>query len=120
MELYLDGWERLGMLENQGLRAARLVTDSGIHALGWTREQAVDTLIESGQTRTDSGIEIDRYIGMPGQALCYMTGMIEIQRARASESARLGADFSLRDFHDRVLELGEVPLPSFRRVFSMA
>jgi uncharacterized protein (DUF885 family) len=120
MELYLDGWERLGMLENQGLRAARLVTDSGIHALGWTREQAVDTLIESGQTRTDSGIEIDRYIGMPGQALCYMTGMIEIQRARASESARLGADFSLRHFHDRVLELGEVPLPSFRRVFSMA
>ena len=106
------------MLENQGLRAARLVTDSGIHALGWTREQAVDTLIESGQTRTDSGIEIDRYIGMPGQALCYMTGMIEIQRARASESARLGADFSLRDFHDRVLALGEVPLPSFRRVFS--
>ena len=66
MELYLDGWERLGMLENQGLRAARLVTDSGIHALGWTREQAVDTLIESGQTRTDSGIEIDRYIGHAG------------------------------------------------------
>jgi uncharacterized protein (DUF885 family) len=118
MELYLDGWERMGMLENQGLRAARLVTDSGIHALGWTREQAVNTLIESGQTRTDAGIEIDRYIGMPGQALCYMTGMIEIQRARASESARLGADFSLRDFHDRVLELGEIPLPSFRRVFS--
>ena len=118
MQLYLDGWERMGMLENQGLRAARLVTDSGIHALGWSREQAVNTLIESGQTRTDAGIEIDRYIGMPGQALCYMTGMIEIQRARASEAARLGADFSLRDFHDRVLELGEIPLPSFRRVFS--
>jgi uncharacterized protein (DUF885 family) len=118
MELYLDGWERMGMLENQGLRAARLVTDSGIHALGWTREQAVNTLIESGQTRTDAGIEVDRYIGMPGQALCYMTGMIEIQRARESEAARLGADFSLRDFHDRVLELGEIPLPSFRRVFA--
>jgi len=118
MGLYLDGWERMGMLENQGLRAARLVTDSGIHALGWSREQAVNTLIESGQTRTDAGIEVDRYIGMPGQALCYMTGMMEIQRARASESARLGADFSLRDFHDRVLELGEIPLPSFRRVFS--
>ena len=119
MGLYLDGWERLGMLENQGLRAARLVTDSGIHAFGWTREQAVETLIESGQTRTDSVIEVDRYIGMPGQALCYMTGMAEIQRARESESARLGADFSLRDFHDRVLGLGEVPLPSFRRLFSM-
>ena len=118
MGLYLDGWERMGMLENQALRAARLVTDSGIHALGWTREQAVDTLIESGQMRTDAGIEVDRYIGMPGQALCYMTGMIEIQRARGSEAARLGAGFSLRDFHDRVLELGEIPLPSFRRVFA--
>jgi uncharacterized protein (DUF885 family) len=120
MGLYLDGWERLGMLENQGLRAARLVTDSGIHALGWTREAAVDTLEQSGQTHTDAVIEVDRYIGMPGQALCYMTGMFEIQRARESESARLGAAFSLRDFHDRVLALGEVPLPSFRRVFGLA
>jgi uncharacterized protein (DUF885 family) len=117
MGLYLDGWERLGMLENQGLRAARLVTDSGIHALGWTREQAVATLEESGQTHTDSVIEVDRYIGMPGQALCYMTGMIEIQRAREAEADRLGPAFSLKDFHDRVLELGEVPLPSFRRIF---
>ncbi len=119
MGLYLDGWERLGMLENQGLRAARLVTDSGIHALGWTREAAVTTLRESGQTQTDAVIEIDRYIGMPGQALCYMTGMFEIQRARAEESARLGAAFSLQDFHDRVLALGEVPLPSFRRTFGL-
>jgi uncharacterized protein (DUF885 family) len=119
MGLYLDGWERLGMLENQGLRAARLVTDSGIHALGWTREAAVTTLRESGQTQTDAAIEIDRYIGMPGQALCYMTGMFEIQRARTEESARLGAAFSLQDFHDRVLALGEVPLPSFRRSFGL-
>ena len=119
MGLYLDGWERLGMLENQGLRAARLVTDSGIHALGWTREAAVTTLRDSGQTQTDAEIEIDRYIGMPGQALCYMTGMFEIQRARAEESARLGAAFSLQDFHDRVLALGEVPLPSFRRTFGL-
>jgi uncharacterized protein (DUF885 family) len=119
MGLYLDGWERLGMLENQGLRAARLVTDSGIHALGWTREAAVTTLEDSGQTHTDAVIEVDRYIGMPGQALCYMTGMFEIQRARESESERLGAAFSLQDFHDRVLSLGEVPLPSFRRVFGL-
>jgi uncharacterized protein (DUF885 family) len=119
MGLYLDGWERLGMLENQGLRAARLVTDSGIHALGWTREAAVATLEDSGQTHTDAVIEVDRYIGMPGQALCYMTGMFEIQRARASESGRLGDAFSLQDFHDRVLSLGEVPLPSFRRVFGL-
>jgi len=120
MGLYVDGWERLGMLENQGLRAARLVTDSGIHALGWTRDAAVTTLRESGQTQTDAVIEIDRYIGMPGQALCYMTGMFEIQRARTEESARLGAAFSLQDFHDQVLALGEVPLPSFRRTFGLS
>jgi uncharacterized protein (DUF885 family) len=120
MGLYLDGWERLGMLENQGLRAARLVTDSGIHALGWTREAAVTTLEDSGQTHTDAVIEVDRYIGMPGQALCYMTGMFEIQRARVSESERLGSGFSLQAFHDRVLSLGEVPLPSFRRVFGLS
>jgi uncharacterized protein (DUF885 family) len=120
MGLYLDGWERLGMLENQGLRAARLVTDSGIHAFGWSREDAVRTLEDSGQTHTDSVIEIDRYIGMPGQALCYMTGLFEIQRARRSESERLGSAFSLQDFHDAVLALGEVPLPSFRRVFGLS
>ena len=117
MGLYLDAWERLGMLENQGLRAARLVTDSGIHALGWSREDAIATLESSGQTHTDAVIEVDRYISTPGQALCYMTGMVEIQRAREAETARLGAAFSLRDFHDGVLALGEVPLPSFRRVF---
>jgi uncharacterized protein (DUF885 family) len=117
MGLYRDGWERLGMLENQGLRAARLVTDSGIHALGWTREAAIETLEDAGQTHTDSVIEVDRYIGMPGQALCYMTGMIEIQRAREAEATRLGAEFDLKRFHDRVLELGEIPLPSFRRIF---
>jgi len=120
MGLYLDGWERLGMLENQGLRAARLVTDSGIHALGWSREAAIETLESAGQTHTDSVIEVDRYIGMPGQALCYMTGMIEIQRAREAEAARHGGEFDLKRFHDRVLELGEIPLPSFRRIFGTA
>jgi uncharacterized protein (DUF885 family) len=120
MGLYLDGWERLGMLDNQAFRAARLVTDSGIHALGWSRESAIAKLEESGQTHTDAVIEVDRYIGMPGQALCYMTGMIEIQKAREAQSASLGKDFNLRAFHDRVLELGELPLPSFRRLFGTA
>ena len=98
MGLYLDGWERLGMLENQGLRAARLVTDSGIHALGLdARGQACrHARSRAGRRGPTRCIEIDRYIGMPGQALCYMTGMFEIQRARASESARLGAEFSLQ------------------------
>ena len=117
MGLYLDDWERLGMLDNQAHRAARLITDTGIHALGWTREAAISKLEEGGQTHTDSVIEADRYIGMPGQALCYMIGMIEIERARAATQAREGAAFSLQDFHDHVLAQGQLPLPSFRRVF---
>jgi uncharacterized protein (DUF885 family) len=63
----------------------------------------------------DAEIEIDRYISLPGQALAYMIGMIEIDRARATASERDGASFSLRDFHDRVLALGQLPLPAFRR-----
>jgi uncharacterized protein (DUF885 family) len=115
MGLYLDDWERLGMLENQGLRAARLITDSGIHALGWTRDAAIEKLETIGSSHTDAVIEVDRYIAMPGQALSYMVGMIQIQRARAAARAREGADFSLLDFHDRVLALGSIPLPSLDR-----
>ncbi len=115
MGLYVDDWERLGMLEAQGLRAGRLVTDTGIHAFGWTRERAVTTLEGIGVPSVDAEIEIDRYISLPGQALAYMIGMIEIDRARASAAERGGSAFSLRDFHDRVLALGQLPLPAFRR-----
>ena len=120
MELYVDEWERLGMLDNQAHRAARLITDTGIHALGWTRERAIEVLEQAGQTHSDSVIEVDRYIGMPAQALCYTIGLIEIERARDAAMAREGASFSLRDFHDRVLAQGQLPLPSFRRVFEIA
>jgi uncharacterized protein (DUF885 family) len=120
MGLYLDQWERLGMLDNQAHRAARLITDTGIHALGWTREASIAKLEEAGQTHTDAVIEVDRYIGMPGQALCYMIGMIEIEKARDAVRDREGASFSVRDFHDRVLATGQLPLPSFRRSFGTA
>jgi uncharacterized protein (DUF885 family) len=120
MGLYLDAWERLGMLDNQAHRAARLITDTGIHALGWTREASIAKLEEAGQTHTDAVIEVDRYIGMPGQALCYMIGMIEIEKARDAAKARDGTSFSLRDFHDSVLATGQLPLPSFRRSFGTA
>ena len=113
MGLYLDDWERLGMADAQIHRAARLVTDTGLHALGWTREQAIDKLEEGGVPHTDAVIEVDRYIAEPGQALSYMIGMIEIERARAAAEAAPG--FVLRDFHDRVLGLGQLPLPAFRR-----
>ena len=82
MGLYLNDWERLGMLEAQGMRAARLVTDTGIHALGWSREQAIDAMEAIGTPHIDAVIEIDRYIAIPAQALSYMIGMIEIERAR--------------------------------------
>jgi uncharacterized protein (DUF885 family) len=113
MGLYVNAWERLGMLENQNLRAARLITDTGIHALGWDRDRAVAKLEEGGSSRTDAVIEIDRYITMPGQALSYMIGMIEIERARAAAASRPG--FVLRDWHDRLLALGTIPLPALAR-----
>ena len=115
MGLYRDEWERLGMLENQILRAARLITDTGIHALGWTRETAIAKLEEGGSPHTDAVIEVDRYIAMPAQALSYMIGMIEIEKARDAAAARDGAAFSTRDFHDRLLALGSLPLPSLAR-----
>jgi uncharacterized protein (DUF885 family) len=115
MGLFIDEWERLGMLDAQAHRAARLVTDSGIHALGWTRERSIDTLVRTGLPRIDATIEVDRYIAMPGQALAYMIGMIEIRRAREAEAARLGSAFSLSAFHDRLLSLGSLPMPALRR-----
>jgi uncharacterized protein (DUF885 family) len=115
MGLYLDDWERLGMLEAQGMRAARLVTDTGIHALGWSRERAIDTMEAIGTPHVDAVIEVDRYIAIPGQALAYMIGMTEIERARQAATAREGAAFSLSGFHDRLLALGQLPLPALRR-----
>ncbi len=115
MGLYLNDWERLGMLEAQGMRAARLVTDTGIHALGWPRERAIDAMEAIGTPHIDAVIEVDRYIAMPAQALSYMIGMIEIERARQAAAEREGAAFSLPDFHDRLLALGQLPLPALRR-----
>lgn len=115
MGLYQDDWERLGMLDAQAHRAGRLITDTGIHALGWSRDKAIAKLEEGGSPHTDAVIEIDRYIAIPGQALSYMIGMIEIQRARRAAQERDGAAFSLRDFHDKVLGLGQLPLPALMR-----
>jgi uncharacterized protein (DUF885 family) len=115
MGLYVDAWERLGMLEAQAHRAARLITDTGIHAFGWTREAAIAKLEDAGLPPIDAAIEIDRYIAMPAQALSYMVGMIEIENARRSAERRDGADFSLQAFHDHLLSLGQLPLPALRR-----
>ena len=118
MGLFLNEYERLGMLEAQAFRAGRLIVDTGIHALGWDREQAVQKMMQTGSSRVDSEIEVDRYIAMPGQALAYMIGKLEIDRWRTAATEREGSLFSLRDFHDRVLALGSLPLDVLERELS--
>ena len=116
MGLYLSDAERLGMLDAQAFRASRLVVDSGLHAKGWTREQAITFMHERGTLPlVDAEIEVDRYIIWPGQALSYKVGQREIERARREVSEKMGDRFDLRAFHDEVLAHGSLPLPTLRR-----
>jgi uncharacterized protein (DUF885 family) len=110
MGLYRSEGERLGMLDAQAWRAARLIVDTGIHALRWPRQRSIDVLRRAGLSETDAVIETDRYICWPGQALTYMIGQREIERLRRLLEDRDGARFDLRSFHDAVLEHGTVPL----------
>jgi uncharacterized protein (DUF885 family) len=113
--LYSDDLQRLGMLFFQSWRACRLVVDTGIHALGWSRDSAVAYMLaNTGLSRADIENEVDRYITWPGQALAYRLGQREITALRAEARARLGARFDLRAFHDAVLADGAVPLPVLR------
>ena len=110
--LYSDDLQRLGMLFFRSWRACRLVVDTGIHALGWSRDSAVAYLsANTGLSRADVENEVDRYIADPGQALAYRLGEREILALRAEAEARLGPRFDLRAFHDAVLADGAVPLP---------
>jgi uncharacterized protein (DUF885 family) len=116
MGLYASDEERLGMLEAQAFRAARLVVDSGLHAMGWTREQAIAFMHERGSLpKVDAEIEVDRYTVWPGQALSYKIGQREIERARADVTEQMGDRFDLRAFHDEVLGHGSLPLATLRR-----
>jgi uncharacterized protein (DUF885 family) len=116
MGLYSDDLQRLGMLSFEAWRAARLVTDAGMHALGWTREQAITYMLQNtALTPLDAANEIDRYIVWPGQALAYKTGQLEILRLRDEARRRLGERFDLRGFHDVVLGSGAVTLPILRQ-----
>ena len=108
--LYRDEGERFGMLDGQAWRAARLVVDTGIHALRWPRQRSVETLRAAGLGETDAVIETDRYICWPGQALSYKVGQREIERLRRELTARDGAAFDLRRFHDELLGHGSLPL----------
>jgi uncharacterized protein (DUF885 family) len=112
MGLYSSDIDRLGMISADAWRAGRLVTDTGIHALGWSRQQAIDFL----RKWTPIGLltveqEVDRYIGMAGQALAYKMGQIEIMRLRRESEETLGDAFDIKGFHDAMLVNGAMPLP---------
>src|SRR4029077_14887290 len=105
----------LGMLDSQAFRACRLIVDSGIHAFDWDRQRAMAQIMESRIPELDATIEIVRYIALPGQALSYMVGQLEIRACRERAANTGGSGFDLRDFHDRLVSLGAVPLPTLRR-----
>ncbi|MFL6635734.1 MAG: DUF885 domain-containing protein [Massilia sp.] len=112
MGMYETPYETFGMLSYQAWRAARLVVDTGIHAMGWTREQA-QAYMHDNTALSDHEIatEVDRYISWPGQALSYYLGEMAIIESRRKAEAALGGKFDIRAFHDTVLQLGSVPLP---------
>jgi uncharacterized protein (DUF885 family) len=112
MGMYETPYDRFGMLGYQIWRAVRLVVDTGVHAQGWTREQALAYMREyTALPEREIGTEVDRYIAWPGQALSYYLGERTILEGRARAEKALGQRFNLRAFHDAVLELGSVPLP---------
>ena len=115
MGLFRDESERFGMLDAQAWRAARLVVDTGLHALRWPRQRSIDFLRAAGLSETDAVIETDRYICWPGQALTYKIGQRAIEKLRAELSARDGSSFDLRAFHDAVLGHGSLPLATLSR-----
>ncbi len=115
MGLYRDEGERFGMLDAQAWRAARLVVDTGLHALRWPRQRSIDFLQATGLSLTDATIETDRYICWPAQALTYKVGQREIERLRRELSARDGSAFDLRAFHDAILAHGSLPLATLSR-----
>ena len=111
MGFYQDPYSKFGQLTYQMWRAVRLVLDTGLHSMGWSRDQAIRYFVEnSAKTEHDITVEVDRYIVWPGQALAYKTGELEIVRLRALAQAELGARFDIRAFHDEVLGAGPLPL----------
>jgi uncharacterized protein (DUF885 family) len=117
MGLYSSELDRVGMLSADSMRACRLVVDTGLHALGWSREQAIEYMVDhSPMTKLQVEGEIDRYIGNPGQALGYMMGRLEIERIRSEAEATLADRFEVKAFHDVMLATGSVPITTLRRV----
>jgi uncharacterized protein (DUF885 family) len=111
MGFYQDAYSRFGRLTYEMWRAVRLVVDTGLHALGWSRQQAIDYFqAETGKTGEEAVVEVDRYIVWPAQALAYKIGELTLQRLRHDAERARGAAFDVRAFHDEVLREGALPL----------
>ncbi len=112
MGFFDDPWNRYGTLQDEQLRAMRLVVDTGLHSKGWSRDKAIDFMLaNSGMTQTEIVAEVERYIAIPSQALAYKVGALKIQELRAEAEAALGDDFDIKAFHAQVLNTGGLPLP---------
>ena len=117
MGLYGSELDRVGMLSADSMRACRLVVDTGLHGMGWSRDRAIQYVADnSPMTMHQIEEEIDRYIGYPGQACSYMIGRLEIMRIREQAVAALGTVFDIKGFHDAVLTHGEMPLGTLDRI----
>ena len=115
--IYKDPYQRFGQLSMEAWRASRLVVDTGMHALGWSRERAIQYMRDNTALSEHNIVaEIDRYIGWPGQALSYKVGELYISEQRRRVEAELKATFDVREFHDVVLSSGSIPLPTLGRV----
>jgi uncharacterized protein (DUF885 family) len=114
--LLRDPFSRFGYLADELLRAARLVLDTGVHAMGWSRQQALDYLnANTANLPADNEVEVDRYIAHPGEALAYKLGQLRIASLRQEAQAALGERFDVRAFHDAVLDNGALPLGLLER-----
>jgi uncharacterized protein (DUF885 family) len=112
MGMYTDPYQRFGNLNDEMLRAMRLVVDTGIHSKGWTRDQSIQYMLDhSGESKTDATAEVERYIAIPSQALAYKIGQLKISQLRDKAKAALGPKFDIREYHAQVLDTGALPLP---------
>jgi len=115
MGLYSGDVDRIGMLSYDAWRACRLVVDTGLHSMGWSRQQAIDYMVENSVLAENNIVnEVDRYLSWPGQALAYKVGQLEILKLRDEGKRRLGDRFDIKAFHDAVLRNGAVALPVLR------